>query len=53
MPIRPSQLKIMHLNVQSISNKLKEIQHHIATEEIDILSLNETWLKPSQKLKMP
>ena len=53
MPRRPSQLKIMHLNVQSISNKLKEIQHHIATEEIDILSLNETWLKPSQKLKMP
>ena len=53
MPRQPSQLKIMHLNIQSINNKQKELQHHIAVNQIDILSLNETWLKPNQKLKIP
>ena len=53
MPRQPSQLKVMHLNIQSINNKQKELQHHIAVNQIDILSLNETWLKPNQKLKIP
>jgi exonuclease III len=53
MPRQQSKIKIMHLNIQSVNHKIKELQHHIATNQIDVLSLNETWLKPHQKVRIP
>ena len=38
-------LIIEHLNAQSINNKSSEINKYVSENKIDILSLNETWLK--------
>ena len=48
-----SSLQIGHLNIQSIRNKLDELKHFIAYYNLDILSLNETHLKPSHKISIP
>ena len=40
-------IKIGHLNCHSIRNKLCDIINLINSEELDILCLNETFLKPS------
>jgi hypothetical protein len=47
-----NQLKIAHLNIQSISNKLDELKHYIATNNIDIMSVNETWLSANKTINI-
>jgi len=47
---RPRKIRISHLNAQSISNKLDQLKHFMATEKVDIMSVNESWLKPSTQL---
>ena len=47
------ELKIMHINIQSINNKLAELKHYLATNQIDICSVNETWLNSNKKLHVP
>lgn len=47
---RTRKLKISHLNTQSISNKLDQLKHFLASAQVDIMSVNETWLKPSTPL---
>ena len=42
----------MHFNIQSINNKKDELKHFIATEYIDICSINETWLNNSQSISI-
>ena len=46
-------IKIAHLNAQSIKNMTTDIELMIKEEAIDILSINESWLKPNNKLKIP
>ena len=48
-----SQLKIMHFNIHSIKHRKDELGHFLAINQIDIVSLNETWLKPKDKLSIP
>ena len=43
----------MHLNIQSIKNKLDELKHFLATNNIDVCSINETWLAPTDRLVIP
>ena len=43
-------LRISHLNIQSIYNKLDQLKHYLATSRIDIMSINETWLKPTSTI---
>ena len=47
-------LKILHVNIQSINNETKTIllQQLINISEPDIISLNETFLKPNKALKI-
>lgn len=40
-------LKIMHLNVQSLGNKLDQTKLSLQINNIDILVLTETWLNNS------
>ena len=42
-------IKIAHLNIQSM-NKLLLLKHFLVTNHIDIMLLNETFLKESQLL---
>ena len=39
-----SSLKIAHLNIHSVNNKIDELRHFIHSNNIDIMSLNETFL---------
>jgi hypothetical protein len=52
MSSTPSALTIMHLNVQSITNKKHELGHFLAKHNIDVCSLNETWLTPNKNFKI-
>ena len=46
-------LKINHLNIQSLSNKLEELKHYLAYNQIDILTLNETLLNKQIVISPP
>ena len=46
-------MKIAHLNIQSINNKINELKHYLAVNKIAIMSLNETWLSDSSKIYIP
>ena len=48
-----SKLKLAHINVRSWKNKEVEISLFLKENVIDILSLNETWLKSNIKLDIP
>ena len=37
---------IAHLNIRSVRNKIETLQIHMKQEQIDILTLSETWLDP-------
>ena len=50
---QPGPLRICHFNAQSMSSKLEEIKHFLATNSIHICSINETWLKPGKTLNFP
>lgn len=51
--ISKNQLKFLHINCRSISNPQKSIQieNLVQKHEIDIFSINETFLKPNKKLE--
>ena len=42
-------LKVSLLNAQSYTNKFAEINDFISTNQIDVMCLNETWLKHDKK----
>ena len=48
-----NKIKIAHLNIQSLKNKLLELKNFILLQNIDIMCLNETFLVPSDKLEIP
>ena len=45
-----SSLKLTHINIRSCRNKEMEISIFLKENDIDILTLNETWLKSTFKL---
>ena len=45
-------IKIGHLNIQSAAKKRAEIENYIALQQLDVLSLNETWLKNTSNFKI-
>ena len=48
-----SKLKLAHINIRSCRNKVAEISLFLKENDIDILTLNETWLKSNFKLDIP
>ena len=48
-----SKLKLAHVNIRSCRNKELEISVFLKKNDIDILTLNETWLKNNFKLDIP
>ena len=48
-----SKLKLAHVNIRSCRNKEVEISLILKENDIDILTLNETWLKKNFKLDIP
>ena len=46
-------IKIGHLNIQSITNKIDILVDFLTRNSIKNFSLNETWLKSSKRLKIP
>ena len=45
-PLNSSTLKSCSLNARSIVNKRTELQAMVATKELDIIAITETWLNP-------
>ena len=48
-----SKLKLAYINIRSCRNKEVEISLFLKENDIDILTLNETWLKSNFKLDIP
>ena len=48
-----SKLKLSQINIRSCRNKEIEISLFLKENDIDTLSLNETWLKSNFKLDIP
>ena len=48
-----SKLKLAHVNIRSCRNKKVEISLFLKVNDIDIHTLNETWLKSNFKLDIP
>lgn len=46
-------IKVAHLNIQSISNKLGLLKDFLAHNEIDIMCLNETLLNANKQITIP
>ena len=44
LPSIPSTLKLFQINARSIVNKINQIQHFVYSNNVDILSVTETWL---------
>lgn len=42
-----NRLKITSLNIRSLAPKLEQVEVLLSDEKIDLLSLTETWLKPT------
>ena len=51
--LNSSKLKLAHISIRSWRNKEVEISLFLKENDIDILSLNETWLKSNFKLDIP
>ena len=45
-------LTVAHLNTQSVLDKQAELQHFMHQHNVDIFSLNETWLNKNKKFKI-
>ena len=45
--------KFMHLNMRGLRSKMEELQITLKERNIDICSLNETFLTPKIKLDIP
>lgn len=41
-------LKIFHINVQSIRNKVNTLEAHVFDNNIDVLCINEHWLSQQE-----
>jgi hypothetical protein len=52
MNSKPKSLKVMHFNSQSIKNKKALLEHFLATNSIDVCSLNETWLSRKDEFRI-
>ena len=52
-PFNSSKLKLVHVNMLSCINKEVEISLLLKENDIDILTLNETWLKSNFKPDIP
>ena len=48
-----SKLKLANINIRSCRNKEVEISLFLKENDIDILSLNQTWFKSNFKLDIP
>ena len=48
-----SKLKLAHINIRSCRNKEVEISLFLKENDIDIFTLNETWLKNNFKFDIP
>ena len=48
-----SKLKLAHLNIRNCRDKEAQIYLFLKENDIDILTLNETWLKNNFKLEFP
>ena len=48
-----SKLELTHVNIRSCRNKEVGISLFLKENEIDILTLNQTWLKSNAKLDIP
>ena len=46
------QLNVLHLNAQSATNKKIDIEQAAHDEQLDIIMLNETFLKPNKQFKL-
>ena len=46
-------MNIVFRNCQGLRPKRKELQNYFAENQIDILALNETFLKPKIKFHLP
>ena len=46
-------MNIVFLNCQGLRPKRKELQNYLLENQIDILALNETFLKPKFKFHLP
>ncbi len=46
-------IKIGHLNAQSINNKIEEIKCYLGSNKFDVFSINETWLNSKKNFKLP
>ena len=46
-------MDIVFWNCQALSSKRKELQNYLPENQIDILALNETFLKPKIKFRLP
>ena len=44
-------IKILQLNIRSIRPNIEELKNYITKNSIDIVCLNETWLKKNEKVK--
>ena len=45
-------MKICHINIKSIRNNKDTLEHYIRENNIDIVMLNETWLKPNENINI-
>ena len=50
--IRKNEIRISHLNIQSM-NKIDQLKNYLASNKIDIMSLNETFLNQNKKITIP
>ena len=48
-----SKIKLAHINIRSCRNKYVELSLFLKENDIDILNINETWLKSNFKLDIP
>ena len=46
-------MNIVFLNCQDLRPKQKELQNYLSENQIDILALNQTFLKPKHKFHLP
>lgn len=51
MDMNITPIKILQWNSRSIYSNLPDIKHKIATDNLDIIIISETWLKPEDKIK--
>lgn len=45
-------LSVLHFNASSINNKVFEINEFLSVSDIDVLSVNESWLTPNSRFKL-